>query len=377
MFKYGIENLDKHLDIFKDKRVGLLTNPTGVDQNFKATVDILNEKTNLTVLYSPEHGLRGNLQAGDKLDNYVDEETNVIVYSLYGEHRKPTKEMLEDVDIICYDIQDVGARFYTYIYSLAYVMIAAKENNKKVVVFDRPNPIGSDVEGNLLNLKYRSFVGYYPMPQRYGLTVGEIALFFNEEFDINCDLEVIKMSGYKRDTTWYDYDLPFILPSPNLPTVESLFAYLATCIFEGTNVSEGRGTTRPFSIIGAPWLKSKELIKVFEEKIPHAKFRHLYFTPILSKHKDKLCSGIEIYITDYKKFEPVIAGMIMVKEIEKIHEEFKYNAPWSEFGNRMIDLITGDDFIRKGTLSMSEIKQKFKEDKDSFLIQKEKYHLYD
>lgn len=377
MFKYGIENLSEHLELFNGKRVGLLTNPTGVDQNFTATVDILNEKTNLTALYSPEHGLRGNLQDAITLDNYVDEETGVTVYSLYGKHRKPTKEMLENVDIICYDIQDVGARFYTYIYSLAHTMEAAKEHGKKVVVFDRPNPVGSTVEGNLLDLKYRSFIGYYSIPQRYGLTVGELALLFNKEFKIGCDLEVIKMSNYKRDTTWYDYNLPFVLPSPNLPTIESLFIYLATCIFEGTNVSEGRGTTKPFSIIGAPWFKSKELIKVLKEKIPHAKFRHLYFTPIMSKHKDTLCSGIEIYVTDYKKFRPVIAGMIMVKEIEKLHPEFNFNPPWTEFGNRMIDLNVGDDFIRSGTLKVEEIKEKFQKDKKEFLKIKEKYHLYD
>lgn len=377
MFKYGIENIDKHLDLFKGKKVGLLTNPTGVDQNFKATVDILNEKTNLTALFSPEHGLRGNLQDGAKIDNYVDEDTGVIVYSLYGETRKPTKEMLDNVDIICYDIQDVGARFYTYIYSLAHTMEAAKEHGKKVVVFDRPNPVGPTVEGNILNLEYRSFIGYYPILQRYGLTVGELALLFNKEFEINCDLEIIKMSGYKNGSTWYDYNLPFVLPSPNLPTVESLFVYLATCIFEGTNVNEGRGTTRPFSIIGAPWFKSKELVKIFSELIPHAKFRQLYYTPTLSKHKGELCAGVEIYVTDYEKFEPVIAGMIMLKEIEKLHPEFKYNPPWSEFGKQMIDLNTGDDFIRNNTMTIKEIKDKFKTDKASFLKIKEQYHLYE
>lgn len=377
MFKYGIENIDKHLDLFKGKRVGLITNPSGVDRNFKTTIDILNEKTNLTAMYSPEHGLRGNLQAGDELGTYVDEQTGITVHSLYGKTRKPTKEMLEDVDIICYDIQDVGARFYTFIYTLAHAMEAAKEHGKKIVVFDRPNPVGDTVEGNILDLKYRSFIGYYPILQRYGLTIGEIAQLFNKEFEIECDLTVIKMSGYKRDSTWYDYDLPYILPSPNLPTVESLFVYLATCIFEGTNVSEGRGTTKPFSIIGAPWLKSEEVIKRLEKEIPHARFRSLYFTPISSKHKDEMCAGIEIYVTDYKKFEPVIAGVIMLKVIEELHEEFKYNNPWSVGGNHMIDLNIGDDFIRLGTLTVEEIKEKFKRDKTYFEAIKGKYHLYD
>lgn len=299
MFKYGIENLKEYLHIFAGKRVGLITNPTGVDQNFNSTIDILKKETNLKALFSPEHGVRGNLQAGVKLDSYIDEETGIIVYSLYGDKRAPTPEMAEDIDIICYDIQDVGARFYTYIYTMAYSMQAAKRMNKKMVVFDRPNPVGDTVEGNILDLKYRSFIGYYEIPQRYGLTVGELAMLFNEVFEIGCDLTVVKMSGYSRDTTWYDYNLDYILPSPNLPTVESLFVYLATCIFEGTNMSEGRGTAKPFSLIGAPWLNSDLLIeKLKGHNLPGVKFRKQYFTPIMSKHKDVMCNGIELYVTD-------------------------------------------------------------------------------
>ncbi|NLN50413.1 MAG: DUF1343 domain-containing protein [Acholeplasmataceae bacterium] len=378
MFKYGIENLEENLAIFKGKRVGLITNPTGIDQNFRSTIDILFEKVNLVALFSPEHGLRGDLQDAIKLGEYHDEKTGLIVHSLYGKHRKPTKEMLEDIDIICYDIQDVGARFYTYIYTLAHAMEAAKEHNKKVVVFDRPNPVGNKVEGNILDLKFRSFIGYYSIPQRYGLTVGELATLFNEQFEINCDLAVIKMSGYKSDSIWFDYNLPFVLPSPNLPTAESVFIYLATCIFEGTNVSEGRGTTKPFSMIGAPWLKTQELIEnLNKHQIPHLKYRSLYFTPIMFKYANELCAGLEFYVTDFRKFDPVYAGMVILKEIEKLHPEFKYNPPYSPGGNKMIDLNVGDNFISEGLLSVEQIKAKFAKDQAKFIKIKQRYQIYD
>jgi uncharacterized protein YbbC (DUF1343 family) len=378
MFKLGIERINEFEPIFQGKTVGLITNPTGVDQNFKSTVDILNEKTNLKALFSPEHGIRGNLQAGVKLDSYTDSETNIIVYSLYGEKRAPTEEMLEGVDIIAYDIQDVGTRFYTYISTLAYTMQAAKRHGKKMVVFDRPNYLGSKVEGNILNLDYRSFIGYYPIPQRYGLTVGELALFYNDAMGIDCDLTVIPMSGYKRDSTAFDYDVPYVLPSPNIPTIEAVFAYAANCIFEGTNVSEGRGTTKPFQIFGAPWLDTKILLKALEKhNLKGVTFRPLYFTPIMSKHKDVVCSGLEMYITDYHAFEAVYTGMVLLKEIQNTHKDFKFNPPYSEGGKKMIDLNVGDAFISNHTLSLEEIKAKQIEDQKTFDNLAKGYHLYD
>ena len=196
MVKLGIERIDEYLSLFEGKRVGLITNPTGVDHNLKSTIDILNEKTNLVALFSPEHGVRGDLQAGVRLDTYVDPDTGITVYSLYGKTRKPTTEMMDEIDVLCFDIQDVGARFYTYLYTMAYSMQACKEHDKPMVIFDRPNPVNArDVEGNILNVTYRSFVGYYPLPQRYGLTIGELATFFNEEFDIHASIHVIPMSN--------------------------------------------------------------------------------------------------------------------------------------------------------------------------------------
>ena len=379
MFKVGIENIDLHEDLFKNKKVGLITNPTGVDRNFKSTIDILKEKTDLVALYAPEHGVRGDLQAGVRLENYHDEETGCMVYSLYGQNKKPSYDMVKNIDILCFDIQDVGARFYTFIYTMAYAMMAAKEFNKKFVVFDRPNPVGGlEVEGNILDLKYRSFVGYYPLVQRYGLTIGELAMMFNDHFDIGCDLEVIKMSGYSRELDYHVLDFPWILPSPNIPTEQSTYAYLATCYFEGTNVSEGRGTTKPFQFVGAPWLKSNKVIaKLDQSNLDGVKFRKVFFTPTFSKHKDELCEGIEVVITDYQKFKPIKTGFTMMHYILEMHEEFKFLPPYKEGMNPMIDLLTGDDFIRTQRLSLDEIYQKLEKDSALFKEMKGTYHLYE
>lgn len=379
MIKVGIENLENFKDFFKGKRVGLITNHTGVDRNLKSTIDILNEKVNLVALFAPEHGIRGDLQAGEKLDTYTDELTGLPVYSLYGETRKPTVEMLENVDVLCFDIQDVGARFYTYIYTMAYGMQAASEQNKEFVVFDRPNPLGGkSVEGNILDLKYRSFVGYYEILQRHGLTVGELAKLFNEEFDINSKLTVIPMTEWTRDMNYFDTKLNWILPSPNLPTIESTFSYLATCYFEGTNMSEGRGTTRPFSQFGSPWLKNKELIKKLNEhNFEGVLFRETYFTPTFSKHQDKFCSGVELIITDYDRFSPVFVGMTILKLIMEMHEEFEFRGPYRRDGQPMINLLVGDKFIRENNLTLDEIKEKFEEDKNKFEVIKRRYHIYE
>lgn len=379
MIKFGIERIDDFSHIFKDKKVGLITNPTGVDKNLKSSVDILNEKVNLVSLYSPEHGIRGDLQAGEKLDTYIDEITNLTVYSLYGETKKPTKEMLKGIDVLCFDIQDVGARFYTYIYTMAYAMMAAVENDITFVVFDRPNPLGGiKTEGNILDLEYRSFVGYYPILQRHGLTIAELAKLFNEEYKIGAKLVLIPMEGWKRYDEYKNTNLNWVLPSPNLPTTESIYAYLATCYFEGTNVSEGRGTTRPFNFFGAPWMKNREVIKELKkQEFEGVLFREVYFTPTFSKHKDELCKGIELVITDYNKFTPVILGMTILHIIEDLHDEFDYRGPYSKGGNPMINLLTGDNFIKERTLSIKEIKKKFKKDSEIFEETKRKYHIYE
>lgn len=378
MIKVGIENLNNHMHLFKNKKIGLITNPTGVDRNLKTTIDILNEATELVTLFSPEHGIRGDLQAGVQLDDYIDPETKCMVYSLYGKNKRPTNDMLKDIDVLCFDIQDVGARFYTYIYTMAYAMMACAENDKEFIVFDRPNPVGDAVEGNILDIKFRSFIGYYPLVQRYGLTIGELAMLFNTEYEINCKLHVIKMEGYNRNMKYQDTSFPWILPSPNLPSIESTYSYLATCIFEGTNVSEGRGTTRPFSVIGAPWLDNKSLVlELNNQNLEGVIFRTLFFTPTFSKHANKLCNGIELIITDYDKFRPVVTGYVLLYLIRGMHKDFAINPPYKPGLNPMINLNTGGDFVKAESKTLDEIKLMILRDSKEFKQMKVRYHLYD
>ena len=230
MITVGIERLQEYKQLFKGKRVGLITNPTGINREFTSTIDLLHQETNLVSLFSPEHGVRGDLQAGERLTDYVDEKTGCMVFSLYGATKKPTKEMMDTIDILAFDIQDVGARFYTFLYTMAYGLMACKEFDKPYVVFDRPNPVnGMDVEGNRLDLAFSSFVGNYELPQRYGLTIGELALYLNEELDIKADLHVVKMTDYKRTMTYKETEFPWVFPSPNIPTMDTPFYYLSTC----------------------------------------------------------------------------------------------------------------------------------------------------
>lgn len=379
MVKLGIENITNYLEYFKGKNVGLITNPTGVNSKFESTIDILRKHTNLVALFSPEHGVRGNIQAGEKLETYIDSKTQIPVYSLYGSTKKPTKETLENIDILCFDIQDVGSRFYTFIYTMAYAMIACSEHKIPFVVFDRPNPInGVTVEGNMLDLNYRSFIGYYPITQRYGLTIGETANLFNEEYGINCELLVVEMNGWKREMMWDDTNLPWVFPSPNIPTVDTTLVYNATCVFEGTNISEGRGTTKPFELVGAPWLDPDILSeRLNKHELKGVCFRPLYFTPTFSKHKDKMCGGVELVITDSDAFETVKTGWTMLYEIKDLsNDKFKYGAPYTSGGHPMIDLNNGNSFLREETYSLDELTEILTKDSEKFKQIKEKYHLY-
>lgn len=376
MLKLGIDRIDSYKNLFDGKKVGLITNPTGVDSNLRLTSEILKEKVNLISLYAPEHGIRGDQEAGAHIQSYFDEKLQLTVHSLYGKNKKPSPEILEGVDVLCYDMQDVGLRFYTYIYTMAYSMIAAKENNIKFVVFDRPNPLGDKVEGNLLDLNYRSFVGYYSIPQRYGLTVGELALLFNTEFDINCDLEVIPMENYDYKKEYKAYNLPWLSPSPNLPTLDSAFVYGATCYYEGTNVSEGRGTTRPFQLIGAPFIDADDLCeKVRALNLPGIKVRPAHFTPSFSKHQGQTCHGIEIFLTDKEKFIPVRSGY-QIFNIIRTYEGFEFLKPFKEGLNPMINLLTGGEDVKNGT-PLDEIFKQFEKDEHTFTTMKKRYHLYE
>lgn len=375
----GIEVLLKEeKNVLSGKKVGLITNPTGIDPKLTSIVDLLHDDPdiNLTALFGPEHGVRGDAQAGASVEYYIDEKTGLPVYSLYGKTKKPTPEMLKDVEVLVFDIQDVGTRYYTYIYTMAYAMEAAKENDIPFIVLDRPNPQGGEsVDGPVLEPEFSSFVGLYPIPLKHGMTVGELATLFNKEFKIGADLKVIKMKGWKRDMDYDDTGLPFVLPSPNMPTVSTTFVYPATGLIEGTNVSEGRGTTKPFELIGAPYINSDELAgKLNALRLPGVKFRAASFTPTFSKHAGKLSHGVEIYITDREEFKAVPTGLHIIKTIQDLYPgDFEFLAA------NNFNLLIGNGWIMsriKEGSTVNEILKEYQVKQDAFKKVRKNYLLY-
>ncbi|MBU8769895.1 exo-beta-N-acetylmuramidase NamZ family protein [Cytobacillus oceanisediminis] len=383
-FELGVEVLlDDKKDLIEGKRVGLITNPTGVDQNLNSIVDILHNDPDveLTALYGPEHGVRGSAQAGEYVEYYIDEKTGLPVYSLYGKTKKPTPEMLENIDVLLFDIQDVGTRFYTYIYTMAYAMEAAKENNIPLIVLDRPNPQGgTKVEGPVLDMKYSSFVGNYSIPLRHGMTVGELAELFNEEFEIGAELTVVKMNGWKREMYYDDTSVPFVMPSPNMPTLETALVYPGAALIEGTNVSEGRGTTKPFELIGAPFINADDLAGHMNSlNLPGVTFRAASFTPSFSKHAGKLSHGIQIHVTHRDAFKPVETGLHIVKAIHDMYpEDFEFRAENSA-GISFFDNLMGNGWVREDIEEgkpVEEISSKWQKELKQFKKTREEYLLY-
>jgi len=378
--KLGIDNIDNYIDLFEGKRVGLITNPTGVNSELVSTIELLQAKVKLVCLYSPEHGVRGDIQAGETVENYVDEYSGLPVYTLYGKNKRPSKEMLEDIDVLALDIQDVGSRLYTYLYTMSYCMQSCAEYGKTFVVFDRPNPVGGEkVEGNLIKEGFTSFVGLHPIPYRYGLTIGEAALLFNTKFHIHCDLRVILMEGWNRGMYYEETGLYWILPSPNMPTVDTAVVYNSTNLFEGTNISEGRGTTKPFELVGAPWLDAYQLAKILNERnLAGVIFRPTYFTPTFSKHANTLCKGVQLHVTDRETFCAVKTGLHLLEEIKRMSGiNFAYVEAYTPEGRPMMDYITGGDYIRTHDFSAAAVYEEWEKEAEDFCRQKEKYHIYE
>lgn len=375
--RLGIDNIDAQLSYFAGKRVGLITNATGMNSRFESTIDILKAKTDLVALYSPEHGIRGAVPAGDTVGGMSDGKTGLPVYSLYGDTKKPTPEMLQNVDILAFDIQDIGARPYTYIYTMAYAMQAAKENGKQFVVFDRPNPIGGvEVEGGLVKPGFESFIGLYPIPYRHGLTVGELAKLFNRQFGIGCDLTVIKMTGWKRGMYFQDTGLPWVMTSPNIPTPETALTYPATGLFGGTNVSEGVGTTRPFDFAGAPWLNADRLAERMNAiQLPGVVFRPAFYIPRFGDFSGQTCNGVQLHITDARAFRPVKTGLKLLETIEDLGGDqfaFKYSGGRSQ----TVDLVTGDNSLRLGRGTADEILARWEEEAKQFQEMSKAFYIY-
>jgi uncharacterized protein YbbC (DUF1343 family) len=353
--KTGLEVfLDAPPETVRGKRLGLLCNPASVDSRYTHARHRIAEAPcgQLTALYSPQHGFYAEKQDNMiESDHRKDPATGLPVFSLYGETRQPTRAMLEPVDILLVDLQDVGTRVYTFIYTLSYCMEAARQTGKKVIVLDRPNPVGGDrIEGNLLNTKWASFVGRYPIPMRHGLTIGELAILFNTAFGIGCDLEVVAMQGWKREMTFERTGLPWVSPSPNLPTPASALVYPGQVIWEGTNISEGRGTTQPFEIFGAPFISCDRLLKVIDDRLLQgAVLRPVVFEPTANKWSGQPCRGFQIHVTDEGLYSPYALALGLYQAMYRLYPEtFAYKQPpyEYEFTRLPMDLILGDGEIR-------------------------------
>ncbi|MDX9714458.1 MAG: DUF1343 domain-containing protein [Dissulfurispiraceae bacterium] len=351
----GIDLLDKHFPaVFHGARAGLLVHPASVDSRLNHSADIFlrSDRVFLKALFGPQHGIYGQTQ-----DNMVewsgfnDPEKGIPVYSLYGETRKPTPEMLSGIDLLFVDVQDVGSRYYTFIWTLDLCMQACVECDKSIVVLDRPNPVsGGLVEGPVLDQNYSSFVGLKPITARHGMTIGEIAGFLKTRYYKGLDLHVIKMDGWKR-SMWFDETcLPWVMPSPNMPTLDTATVYPGMCLLEGTNLSEGRGTTRPFEIFGSPYIDPEKLIKRLNEfKLKGVAFRHMFFEPTFQKYAGKLCGGAQIHVLDRNRFRPFKTAVAILKAVHDLWpESFAWKQPPYEYEDRKlpIDILSGTDRIR-------------------------------
>ena len=382
--KTGLDSIAKYQHLFAGQRIGIIANQTAQDSQGRFIVDVFKMMPGAKVvaLLAPEHGLWGSKAAGESIQTTTHPSHQIPVHSLYGsglQKSKPAPEMLEDVDILVFDIQDIGARFYTYIWTMALAMEAAAETNTRFIVLDRPNPItGTRVEGNILDPDYATFVGLHPIPVVHGMTVGELARLINGQGwlsqGVKADLQVIPLLGWQRAMLYDQTELPFVKPSPNIPDLDTALVYPGLVLFEGTNVSEGRGTPLPFKQFGAPWFRSRaSLDRLRALKLPGLRFETTEFTPQSSKHKDKLCQGIRLYITDREHMEPYFTGIQIVKEVYALHEsEFQWHV-------RHFDRLCGTDAVRKSIIghnSLSQLRDQWQGQLSEFLKIRQKYLLY-
>ena len=341
--------------VLRGQRVGIVSNPASVDAAFRHLVDRIDEASGATLaaIFGPQHGFRSDVQ-----DNMIetphveDGRRRVPIYSLYSETREPTAEMLAGLDVLVIDLQDVGARIYTYIYTMANCLHAAKRHGIRVIVCDRPNPVGGlEVEGPMLHPGYESFVGLFPIPMRHGMTIGELARLFNEHFAIGAELEVMRMDGWTRDQYFDATGLPWVMPSPNMPTLDTAIVYPGTVLFEGTMLSEGRGTTRPFELLGAPWIHAERFAAAMNEhRLPGVWFRPAVFEPTFQKHARTTCGGCQIHVTDRGAFRPGAAAAALLLEFYRADPaRFAWRQPPYEYEHDKmpIDILAGSPSLRQ------------------------------
>ncbi|MBQ0087510.1 MAG: DUF1343 domain-containing protein [Bacteroidales bacterium] len=392
--KPGVEVLrDRGFAGLEGKRVGLLTNPSGVDRNLRSTIDILYkaENVNLVKLFAPEHGVRGDIYAGGHADDTVDEATGLTVYSVYGKYRSPTPQMLEGLDVVVYDIQDVGTRSYTFISALGLMMRACAEQGIEVMVLDRPNPLGGlKIEGNYPEKGFYSYVGEFKIPYVYGLTVGELARLINEEGlncgqkgdlpPLKCKLTVIPMEGWKRSMTYNQTGLPWILPSPQIPSPAAALGYpCAGIVGECANyLNIGVGYTLPFQTFAAEWIDAEKLKARLESyNLPGTVWRTIHYKPFFGGAKDKLIHGVQFFFTDYEAAELTTLNFYVM---QAVHELYPSHNPYAGGPYAMVDKVCGSDFVQKTfsrTFKVSDIREYWFKDVESFRKLSEKYYLYD
>ena len=385
--KTGIEVLrESNFKILQGKRVGLITNPTGVDAQLKSTVDILNEApgVKLVALYGPEHGVRGDIHAGDHVETVIDAQTGLPVYSLYGKTRKATPEMLKDIDVLVYDIQDIGCRSYTYISTMGLAMEAAAENNIEFVVLDRPNPVGGQkIEGNLAEDKFISFVSQFKIPYLYGLTCGELAKMLNNEkmLGAQCKLTIVPMKGWKRSMTFDQTGLPWVLTSPHIPHATSPYFYAASGILgEFSFMSIGVGYTLPFQIFSKDSIDALELAKRLNKlQLPGVIFRPIFMKPFYAVGQGKNYSGVQFYFTDYKKVRITEIQFYVMQEMAALYPEKKCFGPETESRYNMFDKVCGSDQIRllmAKNMRVDDMLPYWRKDEEAFRKLAKKYWMY-
>jgi uncharacterized protein YbbC (DUF1343 family) len=385
--KLGVEVLrESNFTELKGKRVGLITNPTGVDSKLKSTIDILFEAKEVTLvaLFGPEHGVRGNFTAGDKIENAIDSATNLPMFSLYGKTRKPTTDMLKGIDALVYDIQDIGVRSYTYISTMGLAMEAAAEHHIEFFVLDRPNPFGGiKIEGNIVEQGFESFVSQYPIPYVYGLTCGELAKMLNDEHMLKtrCKLTVIPMKGWKRSMTWKDTGLQWVPTSPHIPEATSAFYYVSTGMLGELGVtSEGVGYTIPFQTFATEWIDPK----LFTDKLNALKlegilFRPITFKPYYGKHKDKNLHGAHVYITDYAKAQLMSVQFYCLQVHAELYPDKNPFALADSSRLKMFDKICGSSQVRKlftQRMQFADLKHFLSKDVAAFRATAKKYLMY-
>jgi uncharacterized protein YbbC (DUF1343 family) len=367
-------------------RVGLVCNPASVDAKYAHTADRLKNDPDVTLaaLFGPQHGFRSDLQ-----DNMIetphgrDCRRNVPIYSLYSETREPTTDMLRGLDVLVIDLQDVGTRVYTFIYTMANCMRAAARHGLPVIVCDRPNPIGDRIEGARLQDPWTSFVGQFPIPMRHGLTIGELARLFNEDYGIGAKLAVVALEGWRRDSYLDETGLPWIIPSPNLPTLESAIVYPGAVLFEGTLLSEGRGTTKPFELIGAPWIDGERLSDAMNARhLPGVHFRAAFFEPTFQKHAKRSCGGCQIHVLDRRTFEPLRTAVELIAEFHAANpDRFEWRNPPYEYEHdkEPIDILYGTDQLRLTIDEGGDLRaliDSWRRDEEDFAAQRKPYLLY-